>query len=296
MSTTVSSGAATRKSRGGSAAGRFSILPLLPFLIFIFYFSVLPLYAVGRDAFLDNDGNFTFDNFIQCFKGVYAQGYVLSLKLSFTSALIGAIGGSGLAAAIVKFGSNSKRVVTAAASVLANTGGVPLAFMFAAAFGAEGLVIRAIKALGIDLYAGGFTLYSFVGLVIVYTFFQIPLMVLVFTPALENMRKEWREASESLGGSWWHYLRYVAVPVLFPAFLSTSLLLFANAFSAFATARAMLAGTIALVPILIGNIVAGNVMANQTHLGHALALVMIVLSMIIMGFYLLTLRAAQRRR
>jgi ABC-type uncharacterized transport system permease subunit len=58
----------------------------------------------------------------------------------------------------------------------------------------------------------------------------------------------------------------------------------------------MLAGTIALVPILIGNIVAGNVMANQTHLGHALALVMIVLSMIIMGFYLLTLRAAQRRR
>lgn len=299
-------GTATSSAGGGSAIPsrrkkiksrrRASFLPLLPFFAFIAYFLVFPLYEVCKDAFVDNDGNFTWQNFELSFKGVYAQSFGVSMRLSFISALIGAIAGAGLASAIVRFGKRSRKVVLATSSVLANTGGVPLAFMFIAAFGPEGLVPRALKAIGFDMYSGSFTLFSVSGLVLVYTFFQIPLMVLVFTPALENMRQEWRQASDSLGGNGWHYLRYIAIPVLFPPFFATLLLLFANAFSAYATARAMIAGTIALVPILIGNLVDGNVMSQQQHLGHALALCMIGFSIIVMGLYVITLRATQRRQ
>lgn len=267
-----------------------SILPLLPFLAFIGYFLVFPLTFIVRDAFLDNNGHFTWSNFAACFQGVYGHSFYVSIRLSFISALIGAIAGSLIASAIVKTGSRSRRAIAATSSVLANTGGVPLAFMFLAGFGGEGLVTKTLKALGWNIYSGTFTLFSEVGIILVYCFFQIPLMVLIFSPALENVKPEWREANDSLGGTRISYFSRVAVPLLFPAFLSTSLLLFANAFSAYATARAMTSGTLPLMPLLIGNLVDGNVLANQEHLGHALAVCMIGVSMIVMGIYLLVLR------
>ena len=276
-------------------AKRSSLLPLLPFFAFVGYFLVFPLATVSKDAFLNNSGHFTFGNFSQAFHGVYAQGFMLSMRLSLASALLSALVGATLATAILRAGQRSRKVVVAVSSVLANTGGVPLAFMFIASFGAQGLVTKALKIAGVDLYAGRFTLFSFTGLLLVYCFFQIPLMVLIFSPALENVRPEWREASDSLGGSKVDYFRNVSIPLLFPAFLSTTLLLFANAFSAYATARAMTAGTMPLVPLLIGNLVDGNVIANQEHLGHALAVSMIGVSLVVMSMYLVVLRLTKSR-
>ena len=281
------------KNRG---KGTFkSLLPLLPFLAFIAYFLVFPLTFIVRDAFLSNDGHFTWLNFEECFKGVYGHSFYVSVRLSFISAMIGAVAGSLIASAIVKTGSRTRKAVAATSSVLANTGGVPLAFMFLAGFGAEGLVTKTLKALGWNIYGGSFTLFSETGIILVYCFFQIPLMVLIFSPALENVKPELREANDSLGGTRISYFSRIAVPLLFPAFLSTSLLLFANSFSAYATARAMTAGTLPLMPLLIGNLVDGNVLANQEHLGHAMAVSMIGVSIIVMGVYLLVLRFSKVR-
>lgn len=267
-----------------------SLVPLLPFLAFIGYFLAFPLTFIIRDAFLDNDGHFTFSNFAESFKGVYGDSFFISIRLSIVSALVGAIAGAFIASAIVKTGSRTRRAVAATSSVLANTGGVPLAFMFLAGFGTEGLVTKSLKAIGWNIYAGSFTLFSLTGVILVYCFFQIPLMVLIFSPALENVKPEWREASDSLGGSRISYFFRISLPLLLPAFLSTSLLLFANSFSAYATARAMTAGTLPLMPLLIGNLVSGDVLVNQQHLGHALAMDMIGVSVIVMGIYLLVLR------
>ena len=290
-SLTLTNGTRPIKIRGK----RSSLLPLLPFFAFVGYFLIYPLFTVSKDAFLDNSGHFTLANFSQAFHGVYAQGFVLSMRLSLASALVSAVIGAAIASAIVRIGQQSRKVLVAVASVLANTGGVPLAFMFIASFGAQGLVTKALKLVGLDLYAGRFTLFSFTGLLLVYCFFQIPLMVLIFSPALENVRPEWREANDSLGGSRVDYFKNVSVPLLFPAFLSTTLLLFANAFSAYATARAMTAGQMPLVPLLIGNLVDGNVIANQEHLGHALAVVMIGVSLVVMSMYLVVLRLTKSR-
>ena len=277
-----------------SGKGSFkSLVPLLPFLAFIGYFLVFPLSYVIRDAFLDNNGKFTLTNFAECFKGVYGQSFLISIRLSTISAMIGALAGALIATAVIKTGKRSRRAVAATSSVLANTGGVPLAFMFMASFGGEGLVTKSLKAIGWNIYGGSFTLFSTAGIILVYCFFQIPLMVLIFSPALENVKQEWREASDSLGGSRLTYFLRITVPLLLPAFLSTLLLLFANSFSAFATARAMTSGTLPLMPLLIGNLVDGNVIANQQHLGHAMAVCMIAVSIIVMGIYLLILRVSR---
>ena len=225
----------------------------------------------------------------------YMHAFATSLQLSFFSALTAGVIGAVIAFYVHRSSSGLKSTMAMLSGVLAHSGGVPLAFMFIAAFGAQGGIVTLLKKVGIDIYSSGFTLYSLTGLILVYSFFQIPLMVLVFTPALEGMRNEWREANNSLGGSNLQFTRWVLIPVLFPTFLASILLLFASAFSAFATARALTGGSVGLVPLVIGSLIDGNVITDQANLGDALAVGMIFVSAVVMVFYGFSLRWARGR-
>lgn len=139
----------------------------------------------------------------------------------------------------------------------------------------------------------GFSIYTMWGLSIVYMYFQFPLMVLIMAPALDGLRKEWKEACENLGGTTWHYWRYIALPILLPSLLGTAILLFGNAFGAYATAYAFSGSFINLVTILIGAQIQGDVLYNP-GLGNALALGMIVImSLSMLGYTLLQRKAAR---
>jgi putative spermidine/putrescine transport system permease protein len=160
--------------------------------------------------------------------------------------------------------------------------------------GNAGLVTRVIENVTkIDIHAQGFTIYSFWGLSIVYMYFQFPLMVLIMAPALDGLRREWREACETLGGSSFHYWRFVALPILLPTLLGTAILLFGNAFGAYATAYAFTGSFLNLVPIVIGAQIQGDVLYNP-GLGNAMALGMIVImSICMLGYAWLQRRAAR---
>lgn len=262
-------------------------LPLLPLFIFLTVFFFWPIGAVALKAFQDNDGAYTFSNIALLFQDPYRLAFKNSILLGFISALTGSIIGLILAITIEKRGGvKLKKLVASISGILANTGGVPLAFMFLAAFGPEGLMTKFLKSLGVNLYEWGFNLFSFNGLVIVYSYFQIPIMIIVFSPAVAALRREWQESAENLGASRFNYWLRIGIPILLPSFLASFLLLFASAFSAFATARAMTVGNIALVPLVIGSLLDGNVTINQANLGYALALGMIVISILAMVPYL----------
>jgi putative spermidine/putrescine transport system permease protein len=262
-------------------------LPLLPLFIFLTIFFFWPIGEVAINAFKDNEGAYTLSNIQLLFQDPYRLAFRNSISLGFISALVGSVIGLLLSIAIEKRGGvKLKKFIASISGVLANTGGVPLAFMFLAAFGPEGLMITFLKSFGIDLYDLGFTLFSFAGLVIVYSYFQIPIMIIVFSPAVSSLRREWQESAENLGASRYAYWMRVGIPILLPSFLASFLLLFASAFSAFATARAMTVGNIALVPLVIGSLLDGNVTINQANLGYALALGMIVISILAMVPYL----------
>jgi putative spermidine/putrescine transport system permease protein len=269
--------------------------PLLPFFLFLALFFFLPIGAVFLNSFKNNDGAFTFENIQALFQDPYRMAFLNSIKLGFYSALTASIPGVLLALAIEKKGGkNLKKFIASVSGVLANTGGVPLAFMFLAAFGPSGLATNLFKSLGLDLYSLGFTLFSFNGLLIVYSYFQIPIMIIVFTPALTALRREWRDASSNLGSTPLGYWRHVGLPILAPSFIASFLLLFASAFSAFGTARAMTVGNIALVPLQIGSLLDGNVTIDKANLGYALALGMIVISLLAMIPYILLQKRASR--
>jgi putative spermidine/putrescine transport system permease protein len=231
-------------------------------------------------AFQDADGNFTFANLAELSEPTIVSAYWISIKVSVASALGGAIIGFFLAYAIAlgRLPRWIRPTMMTFSGVASNFAGLPLAFAFLATLGRAGLVTALlIKYLDFNIYSTGFNLLSFWGLTLTYLYFQIPLMVLILTPAFDGLRREWREASDILGASSWQYWRHIAIPILWPSLLGTTLLLFANSFGAVATAYGLTGGSINIVTILLYDQIRGDVLHNQ-NLGYALALGMIVIT------------------
>jgi putative spermidine/putrescine transport system permease protein len=255
-------------------------LGILPFALFAFLFLILPTLRIVTGAFQSPDGGFTLQNLLDLNTSSIRSAYWTSIKLSLITAALGCIVGFAMAAAVV-FGGLPKGVrspLLTFSGVASNFAGVPLAFAFIATLGPAGLITLWLKAeFGINLRAMGFNLLSFWGLVVTYLFFQIPLMILIIIPALDGLKKEWREAAAVLGATTAQYWRMVALPVLFPSLLGTFALLFANAFGAVATAFALTGPQLNIVPIKLFAQIRGDVLGNP-NLGYALAFGMILIT------------------
>lgn len=274
----------------------FSWLGILPYFGFTLMFLIAPVSYLVIGAFQNAEGGFTFDNMVGLTTPTIAASYWLSIRLSLASAAVGTVTGLLLAHAIILGGLPlwMRRALTSFSGVASNFAGVPLAFAFIATLGRLGLVTLLLKNVtGFDLYGTGFSLFSFWGLAITYLYFQLPLMLLVITPALEGMKPEWREAAESLGASGAQYWRMVGAPVLAPSVLGCFLLLFANAFGTLATVIALTGSNFSVVPILLFQQIRGNVLYNP-NLGYALALGMILILTASNLLYLMLRARAER--
>jgi putative spermidine/putrescine transport system permease protein len=115
----------------------------------------------------------------------------------------------------------------------------------------------------------------------------------VIAPAIDGLRREWSEASSNLGANRLQYWRYIGIPILLPSILGAVILLFGNAFAAYATAYGLTSSGLGLVPILIGSDLSGNVLSNP-HEGQALAFGMFVVLALMMLFYVPLQRRASR--
>ncbi len=275
------------------------LLGIAPFSVYVILGLLVPSLAIGIGAFENADnGSFTLSNIDIAVHGIYLNGFETSIKLSVLAAVIPGFIGFLIAYAIhtAKNGPGAvlRRVAITAAGVFANFGGVPLAFLFIASLGTTGIVTGWLNDLGINIYAGTFSLFTLTGVLLAYMYFQIPLMVLVILPALEGLRPAWREAASNLGASSWHYWRYIGCPVLFPPFLGCVLLLFGSSFSAYATADAMTAGALPLTSIQIGSFLNGNVIAGQQNVGKALGLGMVAVIAVVMIVYTMLQRRAAK--
>jgi len=270
-------------------------LAVTPFLIYSFLGLGIPALGVLYYAFQKDKGGWTMHNIHLVTHGVFLVGFENSIKLGLLSSIIPGILGVFLAYAIQTSHSNLlRRLTTTASGVLANFGGINLTFMFIATLGSTGVLTYWLNALGINLSNVGFNLFTFSGVLVVYMYFQLPLMVLVITPALGGLRPSWREAAENMGATSWSYWRYVGVPVLMPSILGGMLLLFGSAFAAYATAETLTLGLIALSPIQIGNFMNGNVIAGQVNVGYAIALGMLLILSVTMIAYSMVRKKASK--
>jgi putative spermidine/putrescine transport system permease protein len=292
---------------GGAPAARppsrkysWDWLGLVPFFLFAIAFLLLPSASIVINSFKSPQGQFTFQNLIDVVTHKdLVSAYRTSLSISAITAIGGALFGFLLAYAVVLGGlpKSLRTFMLTFSGVASNFAGVPLAYAFISTIGATGLITRFIEGLsGVDIHKTGFSIYNIWGLSIVYMYFQFPLMVLIMAPALDGLKREWKEACENLGATDWQYWRYVALPILLPTLLGTMILLFGNAFGAYATAYAFSGSFINLVTIVIGGQIQGDVLYNP-GLGNALALGMvIIMALCMVGYSWMQRRAARWAR
>ncbi|MDP5228666.1 MULTISPECIES: ABC transporter permease subunit [Arthrobacter] len=269
------------------AAGWLGVVPLLGFAAVMLG---LPVAAMAAGAFTASDDagttSVTAANFAATLDGPYLESLLGSVRLSALTAAVATVLSLPLAHAVVTSRIRGLReAVLSASGVIANLGGVPLAFAFVATLGNAGVLTGAF-----GLGEKGWSLYSFWGLSIVYLYFLVPLMVLTLTPALDGLRPQWREAALNNGATGLQYWRHVALPILWPTLLSGFVLLFGTAFSAYATAAAMVGSSIPLVTVKIASALTGDVLVGQAGIALALGMDMIIVAALVMGVQLLLQR------
>lgn len=277
---------AAQVKRRRRSLGWVAVVPLLAFVAVAFG---VPAWAIVDGAFT-GPGGYTLGNLTASLNGAYLTALLGSVKLSAVAAGLSVLLGLPLAQAVVTSPHRALReAVLTASGVLANFGGVPLAFAFVATLGNAGVLTRRF-----GLTDQGWDLYSFWGLVIVYLYFLIPLMVLTITPALEGLRVQWREAAQNNGATGVQYWRYVALPVLAPSLLGGLVLLFGTAFAAYATAAAIVGSSIPLITLQIADALSGNVLVGQENVALALSLDMVLIAGLVMAVYLPLQRRSAR--
>lgn len=272
-------------------------LGLTPFALYVLIFLAVPSVLAIGTGFFDADGAFTLDNLATLANPTVLGSFWASIWVSALTAIIGAVLGGLLSFALAgaKPGGVLRRAVDSASSVLAQFGGVMLAFAFIATIGIQGLITVLLREqFGIDIFAEGVWLYQLPGLILPYVYFQVPLMVIVFLPAMEGLRREWAEASATLGGGSFTYWSRIAGPILAPSFLGSLLLLFANAFSSYATAAALISQGAQVVPLQIRAALISETGASRANSAGALALGMLVVMLIVMLVYSALQRRAAR--
>jgi putative spermidine/putrescine transport system permease protein len=282
---------------GRLLSGRWSLawLGVLPFFAYVTIFLLLPTASLAIGAFQTESGRWTMDNVHSVFQSQYVDAFKTSIRLSVITALTGGLLGLFVAYAAVRDGSPRwlRSVLITFSGVAANFAGIPLAFAFVSTLGINGIVTVFLSSHGWNPYDHGFALFHLTGLALAYTYFQFPLMILIISPALDGLRREWREAATNLGAGTIQFWRFVGLPVLLPSLLGALVLLFGNAFAAYATAYQLVGGSINLVPIQIGSLVSGEFTSNG-HLADALALGMVVVIAVSVVIYALLMRRASR--
>lgn len=272
-------------------------LGVIPFFLFAILFLILPSLRLFIGSFTDNQGSFTVGNILQLFEQKsILDAYWLSIRISAVTAIGGGIFGFLLAYAVTVGGLPNplRSMLITFSGVASNFAGVPLAFAFVATLGRTGIITAILKnVFHLNIYQAGFNLYSFTGLSLTYMYFQFPLMVLIMAPALDGLKREWREAAENLGATTLQYWTQVAMPILLPSILGAMILLFGNAFGAYATAYALTGGTLPIATILIGAQIRGDVLHNP-GLGYAMAMGMVFIMAIALTAYSWLQRISER--
>jgi putative spermidine/putrescine transport system permease protein len=281
------------RARSNLGAG----VALAPFVVFIVLFEAIPVAVLilGSIGWLDHP---TLKYLSAVFtQPAYRQSVTNTIIVSAISSVIGAIAGTAIGYGLTATRHGRIRSgLIALANVTANSGGITLAFAFITVVGITGGLTVALKLLGVDLYSF-FSLYSMWGLVVVYVYFQVPLMIVLTLPAFAALHVEWREASSTLGGNTVDFWRRVGVPILTPAIIAGFVLLFASAMGAFATALALMGGQANVMTTQITVLREGEVIFNPSQADAVAVALLVFVAVAVVAYHVIegrTLRWLKR--
>jgi len=241
------------------------------FILLVAAFLAVPLILLVSTSLTAPGGGYSLQNYLEVFtKKLYQVSFQNSIKLSLQSSALGILIALVCSYAITRFGGEqTQRNLLVVVNMTSNFAGIPLAFALTLMLGNTGMFMTLSDMLGFDL-AGQFNIYSAQGLVVAYTYFQVPLGIMLLYPVYRGIRADWREAASTLGAGAFQFWSRVGIPVILPSILSTFTVLLANAMGAYATAYYIVSSSYNIVPIRISALISGDV-RTRPELGSALS-------------------------
>ena len=282
-----------KKKRGVNV---FYAVTMLMFLAFVVAFMGMPLLSlISTSLSSPETGGFSLENFVSIFTSkFYFQSFRNSFVLSLQSSLYGILIALFCSYAITRFASeHTQNNLLVVVNMTSNFAGLPLGFALTVMLGSSGMFVTLLKAFGIDI-TQSFSIRTVQGLVIAYTYFQVPLGIMLLYPIYRGIRDDWKEAASILGASSVQFWTRIGIPAILPSILSTFTVLFANAMGAFATAYYLVSSSYNIVPIRIGALMSGDI-RTKPDLGSALAITLAMVLIVVMLINDWASRVAGRR-
>ncbi len=276
---------------GRSASRIWLVVAFLPFLLFCAMFELIPVVALLLGS-VGGVERHSLEWIARVFTNPTFQRSIWnSLVLSVVSSLLGAVIGTAIGYAMMRTRRlRIRSALIALASISSNAGGVSLGFAFITILGQAGMLTILLRAFGIDLISF-FSIYSVIGLIVVYLYLQVPLMIVLMLPAFAGLRRDWEEASDSLGGSRRDYWRRIGIPVLMPSIIAGTVLLFVSSMGAYATAQALIGSRINLMTIQISILRRGEILYQPAQADAMATVLLIMVALSVLAYHLIQRRA-----
>jgi putative spermidine/putrescine transport system permease protein len=257
----------------GKRESVYAFLCALPFLVVIVLFELMPIIAVLLNSVHAN-GELSIQNYVDILtSGFYLAAFKSSFGLSLLTAIIALILALPIANVLRRMPARVQDAILVFSNIGTNFTGYPLAFAFVILMGVSGSITLLLVDLGL---VRDFNIYSTTGLILVFSYFQILLAVLLLFPALGAITPDINEAAQLMGATRWSFWRRIGLPILRPSLAAAFLLLFANAMGTYATVEALVGSGANLVTIRIGELTSGDVFSDP-NLADTMATLLVII-------------------
>lgn len=249
---------------------------MIPYVIWLTIFIVVPLALILGFSFTDSSGNFTFDNIISV--GKYSNVFLTSIWLGFLSTLICFIIGYPMAYFISKIDCSKQNIIIMILMIPMWMSFLLRTYAWMTILENNGLLNLFLRTLGFS----GLNLINTQGAIIlgmVYNF--IPYMVLQIYSVLIKIDKGLIEAAHDLGANKVMTFIKIIFPLSIPGVISGVTMVFVPAVSTFIISKMLGGGA----NLLIGDLIEMQFLGNtyNPNLGSAISLFLIILILICMG-------------
>ena len=205
-----------------------SILLLACFLLFFVY----PICTLLRQAFVNEGGKFTMENFVKFFSKKYYYGTILnSFKVSICVTIVSLIIGIVFSYFYSFFRLKGAKFLLVASILCCMSAPFIGAYAWILLLGRSGVITNFLKLLGINIGS----IYGFWGILLVQATKLYPLVLIYMNGMFRNLDNSLMEASANLGCKGIKRFFKVVLRLSMPTVLAAALLVFMRAFADFGT-------------------------------------------------------------
>lgn len=277
-----------------TGAKRRDILFIIPLTIFFAIIVFVPFMRIIYGSLvISGSHSIGLGNYLKIIEtGAIVRSIKNSFLLSLWSTILGGAIGFFFAYVISKRSGRTRNLLITINTLPLTISAVVTAYGFLVVFGDSGLINGFLMYVFHTSISKFFNLLSIGGLILVYLFFQVPLMTIVVSSATLSLDPHIEEAARSLGASKIQIMFRIIIPHLMPAIIAGLSLLFINAFGAYATAFALVGQNMNLVTLKI--VAQFSDVGYDPGLANALSLLVVVVATIFVIFYRVSMNRIER--